>query len=228
VLSTQKVIDKARQIAAHQLEVAEDDLDFEEGTFRIKGAPDRSITIREVATQSYLAHDLPDHLEPGLEATTFFDPPGITFPFGTHVAVVAVEPASGEIEIEQYLAVDDCGIQINPKLVEGQIHGSLAQGFAQTLYEHAIYDSTGNLLTGSLQDYAVPKAIHIPEIDTDETETPSPHNPLGAKGVGEAGTTGAPPAVVNAVVDALEPFGIDHIDMPLTPEVVWQAIRDAR
>ena len=166
-------------------------------------------------------------MEPGLEATTYYDPSDYTFPFGTHVAVVEVDPATGEIEFDRYVAVDDCGNQINPKIVEGQIHGGIAQGIGQAIYEHAQYDENGQLVTGSMQDYAVPKAMHIPEMETESTVTECPHNPLGVKGVGEAGTIAAPQAVVNAVVDALEPLGIDHLDMPLSNENVWQAIQAA-
>ena len=223
VKSSQKLVDKARDIAAHQLEADPDDVEFEGGEFRVAGAPDRSITIQDVAAQSYLAHDIPDGMEPGLEATSFYDPENFVFPFGTHVAVVEVDPDSGEIEFERYVAVDDVGNQINPKIVEGQIHGGVAQGVGQALFEGAEYDENAQLLTGSMQDYAVPKAFHIPEMETGSTVTESPHNPLGVKGVGEAGTIAAPQAVVNAVADALEPLGVDHVDMPLTAERVWQA-----
>ena len=185
------------------------------------------MSIQDVAGAAYLAHDIPDDMEPGLEATSFFDPDNFTFPFGTHVAIVAVDPDSGEVEIERYVAVDDVGNQINPKIVEGQIHGGIAQGIGQALYEGAEYDDNGQLVTGTMQDYAVPKAFHIPEMRTESTVTESPHNPLGVKGVGEAGTIAAPQAIVNGVVDALEPFGIDHIDMPLTDETVWNAVRTA-
>jgi carbon-monoxide dehydrogenase large subunit len=224
--SARKVVDKAKKIAAHQLEADEDDVEFERGEFRVAGAPERSMTIQEVAQQAYLAHDMPEGIEPGLEATSFYDPDNFVFPFGTHAAVVEVDPDSGEIEVERYVAVDDVGPQINPKIVEGQIHGGVAQGVGQALYEGAEYDDNGQLVTGSMQDYAVPKAEHIPEMETDHTETPSPHNPLGVKGVGEAGTIAAPQAIVNAVTDALEPFGVDHIDMPLTPERVWRAVHE--
>jgi carbon-monoxide dehydrogenase large subunit len=183
------------------------------------------MTLQEVAEVAYDGTDgLPEDVEPGLEATTYFDPSNYTFPFGTHVAVVEVDPDSGEIEFERYVAVDDVGTQINPKIVEGQIHGGVAQGIGQALQEEAVYDDNGNLLTGSLQDYAMPKAEHLPDLEWDSTVTPCPHNPLGAKGVGEAGAIGAPPAVVNAVVDALSPFGVRNIDMPLTPEKVWRAV----
>jgi len=227
VKSSRKVLDKAREIAAHQLEADPDDVEFEDGEFRIAGAPDRSVGIQSVAQQAYLAHDMPDDLEPGLEATSFYDPDNFVFPFGTHAAIVEVDPETGEVDIERYVAVDDVGNQINPKIVEGQIHGGIAQGVGQALYERAEFDDNGQLLTGSMQDYAVPKAEHVPEMDTESTVTPSPHNPLGVKGVGEAGTIAAPQAIVNAVTDALAPFGVDHIDMPLTPERVWNAMDSA-
>jgi len=225
--SAMKIVDKAKRIAAHQLEASEADLEFENGEFHVAGAPERSMTIQEVAQASYLAHDIPDDMEPGLEETSFYDPENFVFPFGTHACVVEVDPDTGEVDVERYLAVDDVGPQINPKIVEGQIHGGVAQGIGQALYEGAEYDENGTLQTGSMQDYAVPKAMHVPEMETDHTVTESPHNPLGVKGVGEAGTIAAPQAVVNAVCDALEPFGVDHVDMPLTPETVWRAIEDA-
>ncbi|MFC6835108.1 xanthine dehydrogenase family protein molybdopterin-binding subunit [Halomarina ordinaria] len=226
VMSARKVVDKATEIAAHQLEADPDDVEFEAGEFHVAGAPDRSVGIQAVAQQAYLAHDLPDGLEPGLEATSFYDPDNFVFPFGTHVAVVEVDPESGEVEFERYVAVDDVGNQINPKIVEGQIHGGVAQGVGQALYEGAEYDDNGTLLTGSMQDYAVPKAEHVPEMETDSTVTPSPVNPLGVKGVGEAGTIAAPQAVVNAVADALDPFGVDGVEMPMTAERVWRAVEE--
>jgi len=226
--SAGKVLEKARRIAGHQLEVSEADLEFEDGEFAVRGAPSRSMTLAEVAEVAYDGTDgLPDDVDPGLDATTYFDPSNYTFPFGTHVAVVEVDPDSGETEFERYVAVDDVGNQINPKIVEGQIHGGIAQGLGQALSEEAVYDDNGNLLTGSLQDYAMPKAEHVPEMEWDSTVTPCPHNPLGVKGVGEAGAIAAPPAVVNAVVDALEPFGVENIDMPLSPETVWTSISEA-
>jgi carbon-monoxide dehydrogenase large subunit len=223
VKSSRKLVDKAREIAAHQLEADPADIEFEDGEFHVAGASDRSVGIQAVAEESYLAHDLPDEMEPGLEATSFYDPENFVFPFGTHVAVVEIDPDSGEIEFERYVAVDDVGNQINPKIVEGQIHGGVAQGVGQALYEGTEYDENAQLLTGSMQDYAVPKAFHVPEMETDSTVTESPHNPLGVKGVGEAGTIAAPQAIVNAVADALEPFGVDHVEMPMTAETVWEA-----
>jgi carbon-monoxide dehydrogenase large subunit len=225
--SAEKVMEKARRIASHRLEIAEADLEFEAGDFFVAGAPDRSLSFREVASAAYEgAAALPDGMEPGLDATTFFDPENYTFPFGTHAAVVEVDPDTGEIEILRYVAVDDVGTQINPRIVEGQIHGGIAQGLGQALLEEAVYDDNGNLITGSLQDYAMPKAADVPEIEWDSTVTPCPHNPLGVKGVGEAGTIAAPPAIVNAVHDALDPLGVDTLDMPLTAERVWSATRE--
>jgi carbon-monoxide dehydrogenase large subunit len=227
--SAGKVVEKAREIAANKLEAAPEDIEFAEGEFHVAGAPSRSVTIQDVAGMAYYDEEaLPEGAERGLEATTYFDPANYTFPFGTHAAVVEVDPDSGELEIEQYAAVDDVGTQINPKIVEGQIHGGVAQGIGQAIYEEAVYDDNGNLLTGSMQDYAVPKAEHLPDVEWESTVTPSPHNPLGVKGVGEAGAIAAPPAVVNAVLDALEPFGVAEIDMPLTPERVWQTVEDHR
>jgi carbon-monoxide dehydrogenase large subunit len=222
----EKLVEKGRKIAAGQLEAAPADLDFTDGEFRVAGAPERSVTMQETAEAAY-AGEVPEDVEPGMEETMFFTPEGSTYPFGTHVAVVEVEPDAGEISVEQYVAVDDVGTQVNPKLVEGQIVGGVAQGVGQALYEGAEYDNTGNLLTGSFQDYTMPKAEHIPPIEWEYRVTPSPNNPLGAKGVGEAGAIAAPPAVVNAVVDALSPLGVTNLDMPLTNETVWQAVRDA-
>jgi len=215
--AAEAVKERAREVAAEDLEAAPEDLEFTDGAFQVSGAPSRSIHLRDIAAI------LEDRGE-ALEATEYYDPPNYGYSFGTHVAAVEVDPASGEIEFERYVAVDDCGSVINPLIVEGQIHGGVAQGIAQALTEEAIYDDTGNLLTGSLQDYALPKAFDVPEIETHETITPSPHNPLGVKGTGESGTIASTPAVVNAVVDALRPLGVDDIDMPLTPERVWQAI----
>jgi carbon-monoxide dehydrogenase large subunit len=226
VQSARKVVEKAKSIAAHQLEASEDDIEFEDGHFQVAGAPDRSMHIQDVAGAAYLAHDMPDDVEPGLEASSFYDPENFVFPFGMHAAIVEVDPDTGEIGFETYVAVDDVGNQINPKIVEGQIHGGVAQGVGQVLYEGAEYDDNGQLLTGSMQDYTVPKAMHIPEMETDSTVTESPHNPLGVKGVGEAGTIAAPQAVVNAVVDALEPFDVEDIEMPLKEERVWRAIHE--
>jgi len=224
--SATAVREKARRIAAQQLEASVEDIVAEDGTFHVTGAPDRAVTLTEIADAAH-SGEVPDDLDPGLEATTYYDPANYTYPFGTYVAVVEVDPDTGAFEIEQFQTVDDVGTQINPKLVEGQIHGGVAQGIGQARLEQTSYDENGNLLSGSLQDYAVPKAFHVPELATESTVTEAPHNPLGAKGVGEAGAIGAPAALVNAVLDALEPFGVEHVDMPLTDETVWRAIQDA-
>jgi len=223
-LATEKVIDKARAIAAHQLEVAEDDVVFEGGTFSVKGSPDKAMPLAGVAFEAFTAHNLPDGMEPNLEASSHFDPPNFTFPFGTHVCVVEVDEETGKVEVLKYVAVDDCGNQINPLIVDGQVHGGVVQGVAQALHEAAAYSPEGQLLTGSMADYAVPRARMFPRFVTGRTETPSPHNPIGVKGVGETGTIASTPAVVNAVKDALRSFGVTHIDMPLTPERIWTAI----
>ncbi|TBH20949.1 xanthine dehydrogenase family protein molybdopterin-binding subunit [Thermus thermamylovorans] len=224
--AAEKVLEKARHIAAHLLEVAPEDLEFREGRFEVKGVPGRGKTFQEVALQAYLAHNLPEGMEPGLEASAFFDPANFVFPFGTHAAVVEVDPDTGEVKLLRYVAVDDCGNQINPLLVRGQVEGGVAQGIGQALLEEAFYDEGGQLLTGTYMEYAMPRAHHLPRVEHGHTVTPTPVNPLGVKGVGEAGTIVATAAVANAVMDALRPFGIRHLDIPLTPEKVWRAIRE--
>ena len=219
--SLDKIIAKATRIAAHLLEVAEDDVEFVGNEFRVKGSPQSVQPWGAVVLQAYLAHNLPEGIEPGLEETTFYDPANFTYPFGTHVAIVEVDAETGEVEIARYVAVDDCGNQINPLIVEGQVHGGIAYGIGQAMWEHAVYDPGGQLITATLLDYALPRAHHLPSFELDHTVTPCPHNPLGVKGIGEAGTIAAPPAVVNAVCDAI---GVDHLEMPLTPERVWRAI----
>lgn len=228
LLATRQVRDKARRIAAHLLEVAEDDVAPADGGFAVRGAPDRMLTFKQVARTAYSFNGLPGGLEPGLDATSYFMPEGRTFPFGAHVALVEIDPATGRLDVLRYVAVDDCGPQINPLLVEGQVVGGLAQGFGQALQELIVFDANGQPLTGSLLDYGPPRAAQLPSIETAHTVTPSPFNPLGVKGVGEAGTTGGPPAIVNAALDALAPLGIHHLDMPLTPERIWRAIRAAQ
>ena len=226
-VSVDKVIDKGSRIAAHLLEASPEDVVFEEGKFFVRGAPDQAKEWAEIALQAHLAHNLPPDLEPGLTATTFYDPPNFTFPFGTHLAVVEIDPATGEIQLLRYIAVDDVGNVINPMIVEGQIHGGITQGIGQALWEDAVYDDNGQLVTGELLNYAVPKAHMLISYDLDRTVTPCPHNPLGVKGVGETGSIGSPAAVVNAVMDALKPFGIKHSNMPLTPEKIWRAIHES-
>ncbi len=220
----EQVIDKATRLAAALLETEADQVRFEGGVFH---GPDGALAFGEVAFAAHVAKDLPPGFEPGLRATAFYEPENFTFPFGTHLCVVEVDPELGTIDIQRFLAVDDCGKVVNPMLVDGQIHGGIAQGLGQALLERVVYDDAGQLLTGTLMDYAVPKAHQLPRFQTERTETPSPVNPLGAKGVGEAGTIGATPAVVNAVVDALRPLGVRHLDMPLTPDRIWTAIQAA-
>jgi aerobic carbon-monoxide dehydrogenase large subunit len=216
------VRDKARRIAAHMLEAAPEDVVLSEGRYQVKGTPEPSLTLAQIATQAYEGR-LPDDMPPGLEATDFFKPPKLTYPFGAHVAVVEVERDTGIVHVRDIYSVDDCGPRVSPMLAEGQVHGGLAQGIAQALWEEIVYDENGQLLTGSLMDYAAPRASMLPSFKTNQTETPTPRNPLGAKGIGEAATIGSTPAIVNAVVDAL---GARHLDMPLKAEKVWRALQD--
>ena len=222
-----EVRDKVRQIAAHILEAAPEDIDLTGGKYQVRGVPSSGLTLAEVAKRAY-SDKLPDHIKSGLESTDFFRPPDLVYPFGAHVAIVEVERETGIIHLVDYISVDDCGKRISPLLVEGQIHGGLAQGIAQALFEEVVYDEQGQLLTGSLMDYAIPRAGDFPHFVTSQTETPTPHNPLGAKGIGEAATIGSTPAIVNAVMDAVKPLGIRHIDIPLTPEKIWRAMQTAQ
>jgi aerobic carbon-monoxide dehydrogenase large subunit len=226
--SAQKLVEKGKKIAAHLLEASEADIEYQGGKFSVRGSPDRAKAFGEVVLMSYLAHNYPDDLEPGFEAQTFFDPPNFTYPSGTYMAVVEVDAETGEVKPLQFYCMDDAGNILNPLMAEGQVHGGVAQGIGQALYENAVYDENGQLLSGSMMDYAVPKITQLPSYTTGFTVTPSPSNPLGVKGIGEAGTIGATPAIVNAVVDALSPLGIRHIDLPLTPQRVWQAIQQAQ
>ncbi len=223
-----KIIDKGKKIAAHLLEASVDDIEFDSGTFAVSGT-DRTISIGEVAFAAYVPHNYPlEELEPGLDEQAFFDPVNFNFPFASYVCEVEVDPETGAVSVERFTAVDDVGTIVNPMIVEGQVHGGLAHGIGQALMEQAVFDETGQPLTGSLMDYTLPRADTVPSFDLDHTETPCPMNPLGAKGVGEIGAIGAPPAVVNAIVNALAPLGINHIDMPVTSESVWQAMQTAR
>jgi carbon-monoxide dehydrogenase large subunit len=226
--SLQRIKEKAKRLAAHMLEASVDDIEFEAGKAYVTGSPDRAKTIQEIALAAALGYDLPAGEEPFLDDTAYYDPPNCTFPFGTHIAVVEVDRDTGEVALRRYVAVDDVGKTINPMIVEGQVHGGIAQGVAQALWEGAAYDEAGQLLTESLMHYAIPKASFFPTLETDRTETPTDVNPLGVKGAGETGTIASTPAVVNAVMDALAPLGIRHVDMPLTPERVWRAMREAR
>jgi carbon-monoxide dehydrogenase large subunit len=223
-LAARKIRDKARKLAAHLLEVKEEDLDWEPGKFFVKGAPQKSKTIQECAFAAYTNH--PQGMEAGLEATHYYDPPNLTFPFGSYICVVDIDPGTGVVKVRRFVAVDDCGNIINPMIVDGQIHGGLNQGLAPALYEEISYDEEGNITGGSFIDYLVPTSLESPAWETDKTTTPSPHHPLGAKGVGESATVGAPPAIANAVVDALRHFGVTHIDIPITPEKVWKVLKE--
>jgi carbon-monoxide dehydrogenase large subunit len=223
-VAVRKIKDKARALAAHVLEAAVEDIDYDDGRFFVKGSPGSAKTIQDVALLAHVAWNLPPGMEAGLEASSFYDPPNFTYPFGTHVAVVEVLPETGAIQLKRYVAVDDCGPQINPMIVEGQVHGGVVQGLGQALWEQAVYDETGQLVTGSLMDYAIPRADVLPDIEVLSTVTPSPHHPLGVKGIGEAGTIASTCTVYNAVIDALRPLGIDALPMPLTPERVWRAV----
>ncbi len=226
--SVTKIKDKAKKIAAHLLEASEEDLVWQDGKFMVKGSPDAAKTIQELALAAHVGYSLPPGMEPFLDETTYHDPPNCTFPFGTHICVVEVDPETGKVEFLRYLAVDDVGNVINPLIVDGQLHGGIVQGMAQAMWEQGVYDESGQLVTGTLMDYAIPKASMVPNFELDRTVTPTDVNPFGAKGAGEAGTIASAPAVVNAVVDALKPFGITHLDMPLTPERLWRAIQEKR
>ena len=225
LLAIRDLKEKMKKIAAHLLSTAPDKIEVGPGKFFVSGEPARSLNYIDVVSTAYMARNLPPGVEPGLDATRFFEPSNFTFPFGTHVCVVEIDKDTGEPKITKYVAVDDCGNVINPLLVEGQVHGGLVQGIAQALHEEVVYDENGQLLTGSLMDYAIPRAHDFPEFELDRTVTPSPVNPLGIKGVGEAGTIGSTPAVVNAIVDALSPFGITHIDMPVRSEKIWKVLK---
>ncbi len=223
-MAVDKVIDKAKLIAAHQLEANPDDLEFNDGSFNVVGTPDKAVAIGEIAFAAFTSHDLPDEVEPNLEAHVSYDPPNFTFPNGTHIAVVEVDTDTGNVDVIDYVAVDDCGNQINPLIVEGQVHGGILQGAAQALYEDAVYTDDGQLVTANLGDYLVPSAVEAPRYRLDSHTSPSPTNPMGVKGIGEAGTIASTPAVINAIVDALRPMGITDIAMPASPQTVWRAI----
>jgi aerobic carbon-monoxide dehydrogenase large subunit len=223
----EKIIDKARMIVAHQLEVAEDDLEFDKGTFSVKGSPDRNMTIQSVAFAAHSAHNLPDGMEPGLEETAVFDPPNFSWPAGAHAAVVEVDTETGDARLLRYVAVDDVGVPVNPMIIDGQVHGGITQGIAAALYEEGTYDEDANLMTTTMTTYLVPSAAELPSFETDRTETRA-DNALGVKGVGETGTIAAAPAVINGVVDALSHLGVTDVQLPATPERVWRAIQEAK
>ena len=222
--SIEKVINKGTKIAAHKLEAAEADIEFDNGKWSVKGT-DKSVAFGEVSLTAYVPHDYPEGLEPGMDFSSFYDPKNFTYPFGAHVAIVEIDKETGKTKLKRFIAVDDVGNVINPMIVEGQIHGGLAQGIGQALFEGTIYDESGNLINGSYMDYTMPRADDLPNFEVDSTVTPCPHNPLGAKGAGEAGCIGSTPAVVNAVMDALAPYGVHDIQMPTTSERVWNIIQ---
>ncbi|WCO66528.1 molybdopterin-dependent oxidoreductase [Iamia majanohamensis] len=227
-LACDQVIDKAKQIAAHQMEASADDLELSGGVFTVRGSPDKEMPMAAVAFEAFTAHDLPDGVEPNLTAQVTYDPPNFSWPFGTHVCAVEVDEETGAVEVRDYVAVDDCGTQINPMIVEGQVHGGIVQGLAQALFEEAVYDADGNLQAGSLAEYLVPAAPDVPPMRLGHSVTPSPTNSLGVKGVGEAGTIGAASTVINAVVDALSHKGVTEMRMPASPLHVWEALQAAR
>lgn len=226
--AAQKVQDKAKRIVAHKLEAAAEDIELADGAYRIKGSPGSSMTLADVATEAYIPGDLPEGMEAGLDEISFYDPENFVWPFGAHACVTEVDVETGSVRILRWIAVDDCGPAINPMLIEGQVHGGAVHAIGQALFEQIVYDENGQLVTGSFVDYALPTAAEVPSFETDRTETPSPTNSLGVKGVGEAATIAATPAIVNSVIDALRPLGVTYLDMPLTPMRVWNAIQEAR
>jgi aerobic carbon-monoxide dehydrogenase large subunit len=221
-----KVRDKARLIAGGMLEVSPDDLEWEKGRFFVKGDPEQGKTIQEIAMAAHGAFELPEGVEGSLDATTNYNPPNLTFPFGAYICVVDIDPGTAQVKVRRFIAVDDCGVRINPMIVDGQIHGGLAEGVGIALMELIAFDEQGNCLGGSFMDYLIPTAMETPDWELGATCTPSPHHPIGAKGVGESPTVGSPPAIVNAVIDALhETHGVEHLDMPMTPARVWAAMQ---
>jgi carbon-monoxide dehydrogenase large subunit len=228
-MAAERVREKAAAIAGHLLEASGEDIEFDAEGGHVAGSPESSVTWGEVAAAAYTPYKLGDSgIEGGLESRVVFDPSNATWPFGAHLALVEVEPDTGDVTLLRYITVDDCGNVINPMIVAGQLHGGLAQGIGQAMFEHAIYDSDGNCLTGSLLDYPLPTAGDLPFFELHQTVTPTDVNPLGVKGIGEAGTIGSAQTIVNAVVDALEPMGVKHVDMPVRPKQVWSAIQEAR
>jgi carbon-monoxide dehydrogenase large subunit len=223
-IAARKIRDKSRKIAAHLLEASEEDLEWTNGKFSVKGSPDKSKTIQEIAFAAYTNH--PAGMEAGLEAVDYYDPPNLTFPFGSYICVVDIDRGTGQVTVRRFVAIDDCGNIINPMIVDGQIHGGLTMGFAPALYEEIAYDELGNNLAGTFMDYLLPTAVETPAWETGKTITPSPHHPIGAKGVGESATVGAPPAIVNAVVDALWHLGVRNVDIPMTPQKIWAILNE--
>ena len=223
-----RLVEKAKVIAAHQLECSPDDIEFVEGVFRVKGDPEKVQPLGAVAFEAFTAHNLPPGVEPTLSAEATVDPEDFSYPHGTHLAAMEVDTETGKVTLRKYVCVDDVGVQVNPMIVEGQVHGGLAQGIAQAMFEGAQYDEDGNLQTASLADYLLPSAMDLPSFITDTTVTPSTTHPLGTKGVGEAGAIASTPAIVNGIVDALRPLGVNDINMPAAPMTVWRAIQAAK
>jgi carbon-monoxide dehydrogenase large subunit len=223
-IASRKIREKAKKIAAYLLEAAEEDLVWERGKFYVKGSPDRAKTMQEIAFAAYTNH--PQGMEAGLEAVDYYDPPALTYPFGSYICVVDIDRGTGQVKVRRFVAIDDCGVRINPMIVEGQIHGGLTMGFAPALLEQIIYDENGNNLTPNFMDYQLPTAVETPKWEVGETVTPSPHHPIGAKGVGESPTVGAPAAIANAVVDALWHLGVRNVDIPLTPPKIWAILQE--
>ena len=227
VRAVEKVTDKIKTLVAHQLEAAPEDIELQDGRFAVKGSPDKGMTLAEAAGAAYIPENIPEGMEPGLEETAFYDPANFVFPFGAHACIVEVDAETGKIDIKRYLAVDDCGPAINPLLIDGQVHGGIAHAIGQALYERIHYDEDGQLVTGTFVDYALPSAADVPSFELDRTETPSTTTSMGVKGIGEAGTIAATPAILNAVVDALRPLGVTYLQMPLSPMRVWEVIQNA-
>jgi carbon-monoxide dehydrogenase large subunit len=227
VSACDKVVEKAKVIAASMIEASPDDLEWSPGQFAVRGDPDKKVTIAEIALATFAAHNLPEGVEPTIDADATYDPDNFSFPHGTHLCATEVDTETGFVKIRSYVCVDDIGTVVNPMIVDGQVHGGLAQGIAQALYEEAVYDDDGNLVTTTLADYLVPSATDLPSYVTGRTESRAA-NRLGVKGVGEAGAIASTPAVVNAIIDALRPFGVDDVTMPCTPERVWRAIQTAQ
>jgi aerobic carbon-monoxide dehydrogenase large subunit len=224
-LAARKVREKARTVASAMLEVAPEDLEWEKGRWFVKGDPEKGATIQEIAMAAHGSIELPPGVEGGLDAETVYDPPNLTFPFGAYICVVDIDPETAKAKVRRFVAVDDCGTRINPMIIEGQVHGGLTDGVGMALMEIIAFDEDGNCLNGSLMDYLIPTALECPDWETDHTVTPSPHHPIGAKGIGESATVGSPPTIVNAIVDALTPYGVRHMDMPCTPSRVWEAMQ---
>jgi aerobic carbon-monoxide dehydrogenase large subunit len=224
-LVARKVRDRARLVAAAMLEVAPEDLEWEKGRWFVKGDPEKGATIQEIAMAARGSVELPEGVEAGLDAETVYDPPNLTFPFGAYICVVEIDPGTAKVKVRRFVAVDDCGVRINPMIIEGQVHGGLTDGVGIALMEQIAFDEEGNCLGGSLMDYLIPTSLEVPDWETDHTVTPSPHHPLGVKGIGESATVGSPPTIVNAICDALRPYGVRHLDMPCTPSRVWDAMR---